>query len=105
MVDVLIYERESDTYFIEVGFGKRSDWYQNIQVNPLFEAQVGHRRFHAMVEELPSDKASDMMVQFLRRRPLYSKSVMKAAGITFTTEGELRELTTQMILLAVHPQK
>jgi deazaflavin-dependent oxidoreductase (nitroreductase family) len=105
MVDVLLYDRERDTYFIELGFGKSSDWYRNIQAHPLFEAQVGRRKFRATADELPPEKTGDTMVNFVRRRPAYSKSVMKAVGITFTTEEELRRMAPRWILLAVHPQK
>ena len=106
MVDVLLYDRETDTYFIEVGFGKNSDWYQNIRGNPNFEAQVGWRRFRAVAEELPRDKAGDVMVNFFRRRPAYSKSIMKMIGIPLTTEEELRKMVLNYCtLLAVHPQE
>lgn len=105
MVDVLLYDRGSDTYFIEVGFGKKSDWYRNIQANPHFEAQVRRRRFIAISEELPPDKTGDIMVNFVRRRPVYSKSVMKAVGINISTEEELRKMAPRWILLAIRPQK
>jgi deazaflavin-dependent oxidoreductase (nitroreductase family) len=105
MVDVLVNDRETDTYFIEVGFGKRSDWYRNIQASPVFEAQVGRRKFLAIAEELPTERASDVMVDFVRRRPKYAKSVMKLVDISFTTEEELRQMATQWLLLAVHPQE
>lgn len=104
MVDVLVYEKESDTYFIEVGFGKRSDWFCNIQVNPLFEAQVGRRRFHATAEKLPSEQTADVMVDFVRRRPQYAKAVMKMVNITYKNEEELRRMAPHWMLLAVHPQ-
>jgi deazaflavin-dependent oxidoreductase (nitroreductase family) len=106
MVDVLLYDRETDTYFIEVGFGKNSDWYQNIQVNPDFEAKVGRRRFKAKIEELPRDTAGDVMVNFVRCRPAYSKSIMKMIGTPLTTEEELRKIViNHCTLLAVHPRK
>ena len=105
MVDVLVHDRATDTYFIEVGFGQRSDWYRNMQATPRFEAQVGRRKFHATAEELPSDRTADVMVDFVRRRPVYAKSVMKTVGITFTTEAELRQMASHWLLLAVHPQR
>jgi len=103
MVDVLVHEKESDTYFIEVGFGSHSDWYRNIQVNPIFDAQVGRRKFHATAELLPSERTADVMVDFVRRRPRYARSVMKMVNITFTSEEELRRMASQWILLAIHP--
>jgi deazaflavin-dependent oxidoreductase (nitroreductase family) len=105
MVDVLLYKRETDTYYIEVGYGKKSDWYQNIQANPIFEARVFRRKFTANAEELSFENAVDMMDTFVKRRPLYAKSVLKMVGITINSEKELREMVTHMILLAIHPQK
>jgi len=105
MVDILLYERDTDTYYIEVGFGKKSDWYQNIQANSVFEAQVYRRKFTAIAEELSAEKAGDMLVNFVQKRPVYSKSVMKVVGITFNSESELRGMVSKMILLAIHPQK
>lgn len=105
MVDVLLYECETDTYFIEAGFGKKSDWYRNIQAHPIFEAQVRRRKFQATAEELPPDKTGDIIITFVRRRPAYAKSVMEMTGVTFTTEEELRRIASQWPLLAVHPQE
>jgi len=104
MVDVLLHDGKSDTYFIEVGFGKRSDWYRNIQAQPDFEAQVVRRKFRATAEALPCEKTADVMVEFVRKRPTYAKSVMKMVNITFTNEEELRRMASQWMLLAVHPQ-
>jgi deazaflavin-dependent oxidoreductase (nitroreductase family) len=104
MVDVLLYERETDTYIIEVGFGKESDWYRNIQANPIFEAQVRRRKFSAVAETLPPEKTGDAMANFFRRRPRYANMVIKLVGFTNPTEDELRKLAPSWILLAVHPQ-
>jgi deazaflavin-dependent oxidoreductase (nitroreductase family) len=103
MVDVLVHNDETDTYFIEVGFGKNSDWYRNIQSNPVFEAQVGRRKFHASAEQLPNDRTADVMLDFIHRRPQYSKAIMKIVNVTYTDEDELRKLATHWVLLAVHP--
>jgi deazaflavin-dependent oxidoreductase (nitroreductase family) len=104
MVDVLLHDEKTDTYFIEAGFGKRSDWYRNIEAQPRFEAQVGRRKFLATAEALPGEKTADVMIEFVRKRPKYAKSVMKMVNITFTTEEELRRMASQWMLLAVHPQ-
>ena len=104
MVDVLLHDKETDTYFIEVGFGQRSDWYRNIQASPVFQAQVGRRKFRATAEELPREKTADVMVAFVRQRPKYARSVMKLVDITFVDEEELRQKATRWLLLAVHPQ-
>lgn len=104
MVDVLLHEKESDTYIIEVGFGRRSDWYRNIQAAPRFEAQVGRRRFHAAAEELPPEKAAEALLSFVRRRPAYARAVLKMVGVESTSEAALQGMAEKATLLAIHPQ-
>jgi deazaflavin-dependent oxidoreductase (nitroreductase family) len=105
MVDVLLDDRKSDTYFIEVGFGKKSDWFQNLKANPQFEAQVGRRKFNATAEELPKEMVGDVMVNFIHQRPAYAKSVMKMVGIGSTNDEDIRKMALIWTLLAIHPIK
>lgn len=92
MVDVLMYDPPSDTYIIEVGFGARSDWYQNIQACPVFQAQVGQRTFVAVAETLPPAQRAEAIIQFIRRRPRYARWVLRWVGVTLTTEDDVRHL-------------
>lgn len=105
MVDVMDYDKEIDTYYIEAAYGTRADWYKNIKSNPVFEAQVGRRKFKARAEELAEKDTGEMLVQFFRRKPAYTRSVMAMVGITFKDEDELREIGKKLTLLAVKPEK
>ncbi|MCX6059437.1 MAG: nitroreductase family deazaflavin-dependent oxidoreductase [Chloroflexi bacterium] len=105
MVDVMDYDKISDTYYIEAAYGARADWYKNIQSNPVFEAQVGRRKFKAHAGALTTEGASEMLVQFYRSKPAYTRSVMALAGIKFKDEDELRSMGRNLTLLAVTPEK
>jgi deazaflavin-dependent oxidoreductase (nitroreductase family) len=105
MVDILDYDKDADTYYVEAAYGARADWYKNIQANPLFEAQVGRRKFKARAGELTSDNAAEMLVQFYRRKPAYVRSVMAMVGMKFEGEDELRSVAKNLTLLAVKPGK
>jgi deazaflavin-dependent oxidoreductase (nitroreductase family) len=104
MVDILDYERDADTYYIEAAYGARADWYKNIQATPLFEVQVGKRKFRARATALSSGDAAEMLVRFYRRKPAYTRSVMAMIGMKFTGEDELRILAQKLTLLAVKPE-
>ncbi len=104
MVDVMKYDKANDTYFIEAAYGARADWYKNIQSNPVFEAQVGRRKFTARAGALSTEGASELLVQFYRQKPAYTRSVMAMAGMKFNGENELRELGKNLTLLAVKPE-
>ncbi len=105
MVDVMDYDKANDTYYIEAAYGARADWYRNIQRNPIFEAQVGRRKFKARAGALSTEGASDLLVQFYRQKPAYTRSVMAMAGMKFKDEDELRDLGKNLTLLAVKREK
>ena len=105
MVDVMDYDKTADTYYIEAAYGMRADWYRNMQSNPIFEAQVGRRKFKARAGALSTEGAGEMLVQFYRNKPAYTRSVMAMAGIKFKDEDELRILGKDLMLLAVKPEK
>jgi deazaflavin-dependent oxidoreductase (nitroreductase family) len=104
MVDVMDYNKDTDTYYVEVAYGSRADWYRNIQANPLFEARVGRRKFQARATPLPSVDAGELMVQFYRQKPAYTRSVMAMVGMKFEGEEELRVLGSKLTLIAVKPE-
>ena len=105
MVDVMDYNEANDTYYIEAAYGTRADWYKNIQSNPIFEAQVGRRKFKARAGALTTEGAAELLVRFYRQKPAYTRSVMAMAGMKFKDENELRELGKNLTLLAVKPEK
>jgi len=104
MVDIMEYDKASDTYYIEAAYGARADWYRNIQNNPVFEAQVGRRKFKARASALSSEGASEMLVQFYRSKPAYTRSVMAMAGMKFKDENDLRDIAKNLMLLKVKPE-
>jgi deazaflavin-dependent oxidoreductase (nitroreductase family) len=103
LVDVMDYNQATDTYYIEAAYGSRADWYKNIKANPTFEAQVGRRKFQANAVELTEKDTGEMLVQFFRRNPAYTRSVMAMVGMKFKDENELREIGKNLTLLAVKP--
>jgi len=105
MVDVMDYDKANDTYYIEAAYGAHADWYRNIQSNPVFKAQVGRRKFKARAGALSTEGAGEMLVQFYRQKPAYTRSVMAMAGMKFKDEDELRLLGKNLTLLSVKPEK
>lgn len=104
LVDVMDYDQATDTYFIEAAYGSRADWFRNIQANPIFQAQVGRRKFFARAKPLREADTGETLVKFFRRKPAYTRTVLAMVGMTFKDEDELRALGSQLTLLAVKPQ-
>lgn len=104
LVDVMDYNPTTDTYYIEAAYGSHADWFKNIHANPLFNAQVGRRKFIAQAEILNEGDTGEILVQFFRRKPAYTRSVMAMVGMKFKDEDELRVLGKNLTLLVVKPQ-
>lgn len=103
MVDVMDYNPSTDTYYIEAAYGARADWFKNIKANPVFDAQVGRRKFKAQAQELNEADTGEILVRFFRLKPAYTRSVMAMVGMKFKDENELREMGKNLTLLAVRP--
>ncbi|MCE9647426.1 MAG: nitroreductase family deazaflavin-dependent oxidoreductase [Chloroflexi bacterium] len=104
MVDIMAYDRVTDTYYIEAAYGVHADWYRNIQSQPVIEASVGRRKFRARANIFAAENAGEMLVRFYRQKPAYTRSVMAFAGMKFSNEDELRALGKNLLLLAVQPK-
>lgn len=105
LVDVMDYDASTDTYYIEAAYGSRADWYKNIKASPVFDVQVGRRKFKAQAQELDAADTGEMLVRFFRSKPAYTRSVMAMVGMKFKDETELRVMGKDLIMLAVKPQK
>ncbi|MBV6397507.1 MAG: hypothetical protein HFACDABA_03121 [Anaerolineales bacterium] len=104
MVDVMDYDPDADTYYIEAAYGSRADWARNIEVHPHFRAQVGRRKFQACLSALPGEHAGELMVKFYRAKPAYVRAVMAMAGMKFGGEQELCTLASRLTMYAVKPE-
>ncbi|KAF0107180.1 MAG: hypothetical protein FD146_2021 [Anaerolineaceae bacterium] len=104
IVDVVDYDKETNTFYVEAAYGHRADWVRNIQANPDFRAQVGKRKFAARAEFLPSEIAEEKLVVLVRKAPKYARAVMAMAGLKYRDEAELRALARNMVMLAIRSQ-
>ena len=88
LVDVMKYDKETNTYYVEAAYGARADWVRNIHTNPVFQAQVGRRKFAARAVVLSPEETGKKIVDFYRRRPAYTKAVTAMIGLKFKDETE-----------------
>lgn len=70
VIEVVGHDRQQGTYYGVSGWGKKSDWYRNVQTNPNVKIQVGRRRFAARAESVPADEAIGIMEAYTREHPI-----------------------------------
>lgn len=106
VLEVVDYDRQSDTYYVASGFGRGSQWFKNVQANPRVTIQVGSRRLEARAEVLDPQASADKMVDYARRHPAAATGLARVLG--FDVDGsdeEYRRVARQHIpFVALHVQ-
>jgi len=98
------YDPVTNTYFVASGFGRKSDWYQNILKTPEITIQVGRKRMLAVAEPLSPEASGEAMVQYARKNPKAARNLTKLLGHELSgTEEEYRTIAQEYIpFVALH---
>ena len=98
------YDPATNTYLVASGFGRQSDWYQNILATPEVSIQVGRKRMTAVAEPLSPEASGEAMVQYARKNPTAARNLTKLLGHKLNgTEEEYRSIAEEHIpFVALH---
>jgi deazaflavin-dependent oxidoreductase (nitroreductase family) len=69
MLEVVRYDKLSDSYIIASGWGEQSDWLRNLKQTPQVTVQVGRRCMAATAERLSPPDAEHELRDYARRHP------------------------------------
>jgi deazaflavin-dependent oxidoreductase (nitroreductase family) len=77
VLEVVRYDPHSSTFLAASGWGKKSDWYQNIQKTPEVSLQSGRTRMKATAVNLTQQEAERELQDYARRHPLAYKELVR----------------------------
>lgn len=93
VLEVTQYDRDSETYYIASGWGKQSDWFQNLRKQPEVTIQVGGKERPVTAVFLNPEASGEIMVDYARRYPKAALALSRFMG--FQADG--REETYRQI--------
>lgn len=104
VIEIDDYDEASRTYIIASGFGRKSDWYQNILKTPEVMIQVGNRKMKAIAEPLSPEASGEAMVKYARKYPKAAKNLARLIGFKMDgSEDGYRTLAREHIpFVALH---
>jgi deazaflavin-dependent oxidoreductase (nitroreductase family) len=107
VIEVVKYDRLSDTFFVVSGWGPRSDWYQNIHKITDVSIWVGRRRLSVHVEDIPLPEAISIFEEYTRQYPLAFKELTRLfLGETMQPGREaIDQLAERMPMVAFRPRQ
>jgi deazaflavin-dependent oxidoreductase (nitroreductase family) len=70
VIEVVKYDKVTNTYYVVSGWGEKSDWYQNIRKTPQVTIQVRGRKSQTNAEFIPAEAAVDILKSYAREHPI-----------------------------------
>ena len=107
VVEVVQYDKDTDTYYVVSGWGKYSDWYQNIRNHPSVTIHVGGRMFPSEAMFIPVDKAVPILETYQRDHPIAFKELsglFLGAGAQDASRAP-QFIAEKMPMVAFRPEK
>ena len=104
VLEVVRHDKETDTYVVCVGFGKKSSWYQNLLKTPEVSIQVGRRKLDVRAEQLSPQEGGEAFADFCERYPGEAKMAgMLGYEVDGSTE-DYRAAGEMMTFMALRPR-
>jgi len=105
LVDVIEHDSENDVYYVSSAYGAGADWVKNIRANPVFDVQVGKRRFKAKTQHVSGEIGSELLMRYIDMHGDYVKGLYKMMGVDLDviSDDELRDMLTKEMVLAIEP--
>jgi len=104
VLEVVQHDKDSDTYFVAVGFGENSDWYRNILKTPDVMIHSGRRQLAACAERLQTEAAGQIVVEYARRHPVAIREIARVLGYRLDgTQVDYAALGRIIPIIALRP--
>lgn len=104
VLEVVQHDRQTDVYVVAVGFGEKSQWYQNILVQPEVSIQAGRRKLNVTAQPLDPRAAGEVFVDFARRYPGEARMAGLLGFEVDGSEEDYRQMGELMTLVALRPR-
>jgi deazaflavin-dependent oxidoreductase (nitroreductase family) len=103
VLEVVDIDRATNTYYVAVGFGRRSDWFRNLRQDPRARIEIGFQKLDVTARALDIDASAARMCSYARRHPMLARAL--AALMGYEVDGsvadyaELPQLGLQLVAL------
>ena len=103
VLEVVHYDRATETYFIASGWGEKPDWFRNLQQTPTVVVTVGRKRFAATARRLSGDEAVRVLLVYAQRhrRAFRTLAKLMVGRRLHGTEQDCRLLAQSVPLIAL----
>ncbi len=105
VLEVVKFDKETNTHFVASGFGEKADWFLNIMASPEVTIQVAGIEFPVRGERLNPQDAESIFADYHQRNPKALQGLSKLIGYEISdNQTEMLEFFTKEIpVIALRP--
>lgn len=105
VVEVVRHDADTDSYIVAVGFGKQTDWYQNLLANPDASIQVSGRILDIRARHLTPEEGGEELLDYARRHPALAKGLSRFMGLEVDgSDDDYRAAGEMLIFMELSPR-
>jgi deazaflavin-dependent oxidoreductase (nitroreductase family) len=107
VLEIIRYDPTVGVFYVVSGFGKRSDWIRNVQVNPDVRIHVGSKSIPAIAALLNQERTAAEILDYAERNPKLIKFLAnRLLGYKLDdTKEDLLELASNLHVVRFHVLK
>ena len=105
VVEVVRHDQDTDSYIVAVGFGEKTDWYQNLLANPDASIQVSGRILDIRARHLTPEEGGEELLDYARRHPALAKGLSRFMGLEVDgSDDDYRAAGEMLIFMELSPR-
>jgi deazaflavin-dependent oxidoreductase (nitroreductase family) len=104
VLEVAQHNKQTGSYIVNVGYGEKSDWYQNIKKTPNVSIIVGRRKLNANAEIVSPTEGGEIMLTFFREHPIEARMSSMLGYKVDGTEEDFRLLGEKLLFVKFVPK-
>ena len=105
VLEVVNLDPETNTFIINVGFGPKTDWYQNLLAQPNASIMVGKEMIEVHAASIKGEAGGNFLLGYSQQHPKGAKMISKLLGYEVDgTHEDWRALGEQLIFVQLSPR-
>ena len=80
LLEVIAHDEATDTHYVALGFGEKSQWVRNLEKDPDARIEVGRRKLAVRARLLAAEEAGEVLVDYAHRHPRFARIVVRIFG-------------------------
>lgn len=108
VLEVVVYDRATNTGYVVSGWGNKADWYRNLEVESAVRVQMGRQDYAPVHHFLTQEEAVRVWTSFRHKHPVEERLALRLfsrPGRTYKNAADRRkEFLSDVLMVSFRPK-